>query len=113
LARCVLEDWASAADFAVVVGDLLGAAGSDQAREGLARDAGERKIDNIWVAEDVVKEVLNSRDRIRTAQLEKDHAKLHSNSSSNSVYQEGGTRGTIRGLSFSDILSLSIVIRAG
>src|SRR5215472_17827663 len=79
LARCVLEDWASAADFAVVVGDLLGAAGSDQAREGLARDAGERKIDNIWVAEDVVKEVLNSRDRIRTAQLEKDHAKLHSN----------------------------------
>jgi len=50
----VLENRASAADLAVMRGYMLGAPGRDQPRKGLARDAGEREVYDVRVAEEVV-----------------------------------------------------------
>jgi hypothetical protein len=46
---------------------MFGATGRDQPGKGLARDPGEREVDNIRVAEEIIEKGLNSFDGIRSA----------------------------------------------
>ena len=73
LALGEFQDGALAADFGVVMRHVSGAPRSDQARQRLARDARERKVDNIRIAEQIVEERLDGFERIRPAQLKQHH----------------------------------------
>jgi hypothetical protein len=45
--------------------------GGNQARQGLAGDARERKVDDVRIAEKIVEKRLDSIERIRPAKLKK------------------------------------------
>ena len=51
LAFSVPADGRASSDAGVVVLYLAGAGGRNQLGEGLAADAGEREINNVWIAE--------------------------------------------------------------
>jgi hypothetical protein len=73
----VLEDRAPAADFRVMMRDVLRACGGDQPREGLPRDACKRKIDDVGIREQVVQKWTNVIQRIRPTELKEHHPKFH------------------------------------
>ena len=66
----VVQDGALAADLGVMMRDMFGAAGRDQPGQRLPGDAGERKIDNVRIAEEIIEKGLDRLWRIRSAELE-------------------------------------------
>ena len=63
------QDGRTASDFRIVVADVAGARLGDQARQGAAGDRGEREIDDIGVAEEVVEEGFDRVDGVGASEL--------------------------------------------
>jgi hypothetical protein len=53
--------------------NFLGAGGGDQFGQRTAADAGERKVDDIGIAEKVEKKRLNGIQRVGSSELEQDY----------------------------------------
>ena len=73
LPRGVLQDRTPPADLRVVMLHVARPRGGDQLRQRLPRDPGEREIDDVRVAKQVVKERFDTLQRIRPAQLKKNY----------------------------------------
>src|SRR5689334_19166736 len=69
-------DRGSAPDHRIMMLDFTSPGGRNQLSEGFAADAGEGKVDNIGIAEKVVKKRLNRLQRVRSAKLEENYAHL-------------------------------------
>src|SRR5579863_8296463 len=63
----------TAADFHVVLADYFGARGGNEFGDGFAREEGAGKIDDVWIAEEVVEKRLDRGLTVRATELKQDH----------------------------------------